>query len=180
MATQRAKKVSLKNTRAQVLSSVKTINCKVISLADDLVDETIATGSKYQKVATKAIRNSEPIIEKQVDMIFDTVEMTIGQIQNNSKRLQKLLGITKQVNMATNTIGKATNTIGKLVQKVTGKVEEEMDVVTKTVKKTVRKGKKANSKTVKALAKKGNRAVSKKAAPKRAVRKTRKTAVAKK
>ena len=157
MATQRAKKANLKNTRKQVLNSVKAINCTVLDLADNIVDETLATGSKYQKVATNAIRKSEPIIEKQIDMIFDTVEMTIDQVKSNNKRFQKLLGITKQVNLASSTLTVATSQLGKLIKKVSGRVEEEVEEATKSIKTTVNSGRKASTKAVKAVTKRSTK-----------------------
>lgn len=144
MAIKTANKTAVNKRRNQVLKSVKNVNCLVVDLAEDIIDETLATGTKYQKLAVKAIKKSEPIIEKQVDMFFDTAELTIDQIQNNSKRIQKLLGITKQVN-------KASAKIGKIFKKVSESVEDGMEDVNEVAMATYNRTKKSSTKAIKAI-----------------------------
>ncbi len=157
MATKAANKRTLNYRRNQVMDSVKNVNGMVLDLTENIIEETLATGAKYQKVAASAIRKSEPIIEKQVDMIFDSVELAIDQFQNNSKRLQKLLGITKQVKSAKNQIGKIVNVVSK-------KVEDSVEDAEKVIKKTRRKATpKKVVKAVKAEVKRTRKTVSKKA-----------------
>ncbi len=177
MARQKSNTAKLQDRRDQIMDSVKTVHCKVVDLAEDLIEGTVTTGAKYQKVAVNAIKKSEPIIEKQVDLVFDSMEMFVDQVQSNSKRLQKLLGITKQVDMA-------TERIGKMVKMVSGRVEEGIDEAEKTIKTTFRQGKKEAEKavkTVKAEAKKVSKSVARevKAAPKRKVGRPRKTTATK-
>ncbi len=154
MATQVASKSRVLKGRNQVLKSVKNINCMVVDFTEDMIDETLETGTKYQKLAVKVIRKSEPIIEKQVDLFFDTAELALEQIQDNSKRLQKLLGITKTVN-------KATKTVEKIVKSVSEKVEEGMDTVEKNVNTLKTKGKKTITNKAKPQARRARKTVAK-------------------
>ncbi len=174
MARQAKSNVNLDKKRNQVIDSVKSVNCMFINMAEGLIEETVSTGTKYQRLAVKAIKKSEPIIEKQVDLIFDSVEMAIDQVQANNKRFQRLLGITKQVN-------KAKKTIGKLVENVSDKVEEGMEDANKTIQSTFKQAKKETEKAVKVVkaeAKKTRKTATKsiKAAPKKTTTRRRKTA----
>ncbi len=130
MATKTAQNTNLKERRDQVINTVKSVNCMFVDMADDLIEGTITTGTKYQKLAANAIKKSEPIIEKQVDMVFDTIEMAIDQLQSNNKRFQKLLGITKQVDMA-------TEKISQIAKRVSDKVEDQMEEAGETLKSTI-------------------------------------------
>ncbi len=142
MATKTAtRKTNVQQRKNQVLQTVKKVNCMVIDLAEDMIEGTVTTGTKYQKMAIKAINKSEPIIEKQVELLFDTAEMAIEQIQNNSQRFQKLLGITKQVDQA-------SAKLGEMVKTVSEKVEDSMEDVSKTSTKAIQSIKKVVEKNI--------------------------------
>ncbi len=141
MATKRANKTMMNKRRDQVMGTVKSVHSTVLELAEDLIEETVATGTKYQRVAASAIKKSEPIIEKQVDMIFDTLDITVSQIKDNNKRLLRLLAVTKKVN-------KATNQIGKIVKNVSEKVEEGIETAGKTISTTIKQGERRADKAV--------------------------------
>lgn len=178
MATSKANKGKVNQRRDQVLNSVKKVNCMVLDLTENLIEGTISTGSKYQRLAASAIKKSEPIIEKQVDMIFDTVEIAMDQIENNSKRFQKLLGITKQVKSA-------KTRLNKLAKRVSVKVETGIDEAEKAIESTLKQGRKQAKSTikgVKAEVKRTSRTIKsevKKTTPKRTKRTTRKTTATK-
>ncbi len=141
MATKTASKTNVQQRKNQVLQTVKKVNCMFIDLAEDMIEGTVATGTKYQKMAVKVINKSEPIIEKQVELLFDTAEMAIEQVQSNSKRFQKLLGITKQVDQA-------SIRIGELVKTVSEKVEDSMEDVTNSSSKAIKSIKKVVEKNI--------------------------------
>ena len=130
MARAKAKKPAIQKGRDQVMESVKNAHGRVLDMAENIIDETLETGAKYQKIATTAIRKSEPIIEKQVDMVFDSMEMFVDQVQKNNKRLQKLFGIEKQVR-------KTTERINKLVSRVSDRMEESMAGASKVIQENI-------------------------------------------
>ncbi len=140
------------NRRNQIMNSAKTAHCKVVNFADELIEGTVATGTKYQKVAAKAIRKSEPLIEKQIDIVFDSLEMFTEQFQNNSKRLQKLLGITKAVD-------NTTMKINQTVKMVSEKLEDGFEDASKTLKSTFNQGKAKSDKLAKSVKVEGKKAV---------------------
>lgn len=142
MATKKSNTARFQKSRDQIMGSMKTAHCKVLDIAEELIDGTVATGTKYQRIAASAIKKSEPIIEKQVDIVFDSVEMFVDHIQTNSTRFQKLLGINKQVN-------KASKQIGKIVKSVSAKVESEFEDKAEAIKNTIKQGQRKADKTIK-------------------------------
>lgn len=127
MARQAAKTNKLKNTRNRVMTTVKNLHGNVLTLTEDFIEGTVTTANKYQKVAASAIKKTEPLIEKQVDLVFDSAEAVIDQVQSNSKRFQKLLGIEKQVKQA-------TKRIGDIAEKVSDRVEDGVEDAREFVK----------------------------------------------
>ena len=79
------KKVSVKNTLAD-------LNSKLINSSEELIDNTIVTGEKYQKLFAKSLKKTEPIVEKQVDIMFDTLESLKEQFDFGTVRFKKLIG----------------------------------------------------------------------------------------
>ena len=111
-----------------MIDRVSKTHDKVIHITDDLVQGTSDALSKYQKIAEKAIKKSEPIMEKQLDLLFDSVEFTVEQFQSGSKRLQKLFGVEDQI---TN----AKKRVNKLFNKVSDELEEKVEDTKAAVKK---------------------------------------------
>lgn len=79
------KKVSVKNTLTE-------LNCKLINGSEELIDSTVITGEKYQKLFAKTLKKSEPLVEKQVDIMFDTIESVRDQFEFGTVRFKKLIG----------------------------------------------------------------------------------------
>ncbi|MBT8234052.1 MAG: hypothetical protein HKO66_12370 [Saprospiraceae bacterium] len=127
MASQSSNLKKLKNGRKIVMNSVKTIHNGVLETADTLIEETVNSGVKYQKLATKAIKKTEPLLDKQVDLFFDTAEAIYTQIQTGNKRFQKLLGITK-------TVKNAKSTVNKTVKMASKKLEENFEMASSAIK----------------------------------------------
>ena len=151
MAAQTATK--LKEGRTAVMNTVKNIHNNVLETADVLIDESVNSGVKYQKMAVKAIKKTEPLLDKQVEIVFDTLESVVDQFESSNKRFQKLLGITKTVKKlksnfkktvksTSENIENATETIKKTAEKVEDnfeKISKRINEVSDNVEKRIRK-----------------------------------------
>jgi len=132
------KEKTAKAYRKDITNSVGIIHDEIINISDDLVEGTITAATKWQKLWTKAIKNSQPMVSKQMDIMYDTIKTVKGQVKVSGKRIKGL--VTEDVEMPTIN---AKATARKIAKKAT-----------KTAKKVV--GKKATkaAKKTKAVAKK--------------------------
>lgn len=143
MATKRNTIAQLKKTRQNVIETIKSVNDNLIEMADVFIDETTASTTKYQRLAAKTIKKSEPIVQKNVEILVDSAELLYEQFSTGNKRLQKLLGITKQVKNAKKsfekTIKTANETIEKNVKNIKENIEDTAEEVEKRTKKVVKR-----------------------------------------
>ena len=117
---QTANKTNLKNTLAE-------LNCVLIDTSEDLIDNAVKTGEKYQKLFAKSIKKSEPLMEKNVDIFFDTVEGIIGQTEAGTVRFKKLIGWNdKTVNRWRKRAEKNFNDIKKNAEETIEAVQSEI------------------------------------------------------
>jgi len=121
-----------KTYRKEITKSVGVIHDEILNISDELVEGTITAAGKWQKLWAKAIKNSEPMVSKQMDMMYDTLKTVKGQIKVSGKRIKGL--VTDDVDMPTfkvektakkvakKTVAKARNTAKKAVAKTTAKI----------------------------------------------------------
>lgn len=82
-----------KTTRkVSIKKSLVDLNSRLVNTSEEVIDGTVLTGEKYQKLFAKTVKKSEPIIEKQVDIVFDTLEELKDQYQTGAQRFRKLIG----------------------------------------------------------------------------------------
>lgn len=150
---------TLKKGRATALNTVNVVNTKAIELTEELIEGSVATGVKYQKLAVNALKKTEPIMAKNVDIAFDTVEALYDQMISANTRLQKLFGIQKTVKNAKATLWNTYKSTSKLAEKnmddatnilkaAANEIEESMEVITEKIKQ----GAKTAEKQIKATA----------------------------
>jgi len=91
------KKVKVEDTSTIDILKNKTRNFNKVVLknADQIVDETLATGEEWQGVFAKALKKGTVLFGKQQDMALDGLEMLKGQYGYSAKRLRKLLSLGK-------------------------------------------------------------------------------------
>ncbi len=82
----------LKKTAVKTQSPIGNLNRIALQTTEDLIDGTIETGQKWQHLYAKSLKNSTPVINKNIDLAFDTIESLIDQYQNSSRRIMKLFG----------------------------------------------------------------------------------------
>lgn len=195
-------------TKKDVKKTAKKLNKKAIKLSEALVEEGLATGEQWQAILAKAIKNGTILMDKQQDMMFDTLEEVKEQVLKGNFRFRKLFNfdfsvkkeakkVFKKVRTAAEAIP-AVDRVEKIAENLADvtmeKANEAFQIVEKTIDNIVEKkstpkkvtksvAKKTTAKVApkKVAAKKTTKKVIAKAAPKKVAKKnTTKKAVAKK
>ncbi len=141
MANKETNTINVAERKAQVKKGVKKLHDGLLKTSEEVLAGSIKTGEKWQKLMEKAIKKSEPIAEKNIDIAFDAAETIKGQVQHGAERVKNLLGIEDDA-------------IEKAIQKITdfpilkrfkGEVEEIVEEVSDApiVKKAKRAATKA-------------------------------------
>lgn len=126
MATSTKATKDITARRKAAIKTVGKIHDNVLETSDELIEGVLTTGAKWQELMAKAIKNSKPLMSKQVDIMFDGVEVLQGQYAVGSERFKKLFGIDPK----------------KVTAQVEKTVKAEVKSAKATVKKTVRKARK--------------------------------------
>lgn len=74
-------------------ANVKTLNKEVLTVSDNLVEASLASGAKWQKLMAKVMNEGTVLFGKQQDLVLSTLEEVKGQILTSNKRFIKLVGI---------------------------------------------------------------------------------------
>lgn len=109
MATKNSNIDTMEKNKEAIKKVSSKVHEELLSTSHLFIDETVATLTRMQKITGKAIKKSEPIIEKQIEMTFDAVETLKEQVEKGGKRALKLLGLTKQFNELALTIEEKIN-----------------------------------------------------------------------
>lgn len=128
-------------------ANVKNLNKEAINISDNMVEASLATGAKWQKLMAKAITEGTTLFGKQQDLVFNTLEEVKGQMLTSNKRFRKLIGLdlpkakatTKKVATPKNGVKEKTAKVStaKTVKVATPKATKKTTpAVPKTVKKT--------------------------------------------
>jgi len=82
---------STKKYRKGITKGVGELHDGIINFSDDLVEGTITTAGRWQKLWSKAIKNSEPMLSKQIDIVYNTLHAVKGQFKVSGKRIKGLI-----------------------------------------------------------------------------------------
>ena len=85
-------KVSLQKRADQIKHNIKEINDEAIQVTENLVNASLSSGAKWQKLMAKALENGTVLFGKQQDMVLDALEEMKGQYVSGNKRFRKLIG----------------------------------------------------------------------------------------
>lgn len=110
------KKVNVKNT-------LNDLNSALINGSEELIDAAVVTGEKYQKLFAKSVKKTTPLVEKQVDIAFETIESLKDQFDFGTVRFKKLIGWNDK------TIAKFRKNATKRVETIRKNAEETIDAV---------------------------------------------------
>lgn len=80
------------NTRKKVQKTLSDLNITLIKRSEEVIEGTVKAGEQYQKLFAKTLKKGEPVISKQVDLVFDTLEGVKDQMSYGRNRLQTLVG----------------------------------------------------------------------------------------
>ncbi len=202
-----SKKTVKKNTSTlekradQVKETVKKVHADVLVATEEFVEESLATGQKWQKIFAKVLKGGTKMFAKQQDFTIEAIQTIKGQMINSNKRMRDLLEfevIEDAIEDARKDLKKATKKARKEAQKMTAKAKDavaemaedfemptipsvSLDINTKKAKTTTSTAKKAVKKaTKKVVAKKPSTSKAKTTVRKTVKKVTPKKTVAKK
>ena len=147
------------------------VHDELIGASNLIIEETVNTVTKSQRIAGKIIKNGEPIVAKQVEITIDTIAQVKNQALKGGKRALKLIGMTKEFNSLTKTISKKVDAMPTAedlmdnakeyvasaksdVEKTITKATDSIKKVAATAEKTIEAKTAEITKSVKATAKK--------------------------
>jgi hypothetical protein len=94
MSTKKTNKVAFTEKISEAAktakTSVKKANDFALNTTEEVVTESIAVASEWQKVAEKALKGGVQLLENQQNIIFDTLESYKSHFVNGKKRLGKI------------------------------------------------------------------------------------------
>lgn len=150
-ATATKTKRNLSKARKTLITNVSKANDTLIETTDGFIDEALVTGEKWQKLLSKTLRNSKPLITRQINIFFDGLETVQDQMVTGNKRIKKLTGIDslKVAEKAQDRVKENTDKIINLVQGTAEKAEKSAAKAETKAKATVKKARKKVRKAVK-------------------------------
>lgn len=93
MATKTTKKVTLQKRVESLKSGVSELHDEVLTTADKMVEVSLKSGAKWQKLMSRLIDKGTDLMEKQQDITFNTLEEVKSQYLAGNKRFKQLLGL---------------------------------------------------------------------------------------
>lgn len=113
-----------------IKEQVQQFNNKSLKFANEVIDESINTGTEWQKILEKGLTGGVKLLEKQQDIVFDSLEELKKQTVDGGTRFNQLLDlpttdevadklvmvIVKGTENATKVAGEITKTIGQLTK----------------------------------------------------------------
>lgn len=114
------------------------VHDQMIDFSEDTIEGTVENIEKWQKLLAKSIKKSTPLVEKNVDIVFDTAETILEQYRHGGQRLKSLLGWETKTYDKAPRAKKVVSDVKKTVAKVTKKATPKKVVakVTKTATPT--------------------------------------------
>ncbi|MEM8889152.1 MAG: helix-hairpin-helix domain-containing protein [Bacteroidota bacterium] len=95
MATKTIKKVTLEERVDRFKENVSEINDQAIIATDKLVEISLKSGAKWQKLMSKVIDRGTDLFEKQTDLTLDILEGVKDQYTTGNKQFRNLLGLNE-------------------------------------------------------------------------------------
>lgn len=168
-----SKKFNIEKQAEALVNGVQKMHDLAIDTTSELVDNSIKTGTKFQKLASTMVKESAPLREKQIDLALSTAEGIKDQVQYGVKRFNKLagfgnaglVGTLKDTITKNSIVTKVTEVVNEtalpLVDMLVAKGEEVMEPAVKRTKKAVKSVNKTAKKSAKKTAKKVTKKVNK-------------------
>ena len=129
MANKTTEKVTLQQRVDSVKSGISDLHEEVLTTAHKMVDISLDSGAKWQKLMSKVVDKGTDLFEKQQDMTFNALEEVKSQYVTGSKRFKQLLGFDQMAKKAAK-VQKETRSRGrKAANKATKLAEQTIDDV---------------------------------------------------
>lgn len=142
MAVKKSKKI---DNLAKAKAIVKKINTDLIDASFQVIEDTVKTGEKWQKLTAKLMKKAEPLSKKQMHMFVETADTIKGQLKDGTERLKNLVGYDpKMMEQAKKMI--AGNPIVKKAEETKDQIEKDV-----TNSKLVKKAEKMSAKLKKEI-----------------------------
>lgn len=84
--------INMKATKKNIQEGAKKINKTLMEASEEIIEVTVETGEQWQKLISKAVKNSQPLLKKQSEIMVDTMEGMKKEAQYGVKRFEKLTG----------------------------------------------------------------------------------------
>ena len=91
----------LRKNRNTFANRMTAINDEMIVNAEALIKESVKTGHKWQKLTVKSIDKTQPLVERQIDIVFDSLTALKNQMFAGQERFKTLVGSDAAVAKAT-------------------------------------------------------------------------------
>lgn len=121
---------TLEEQKNQIKKNISSLNNDLIGISEEIIETTVKIGTKWQKFIAKSIKTSEPVVEKQVDVVFDTLNTLKLQWKDGKKQWKKLR------TSGTSKVEAAEKTAVHGILKSSTPVKSAVVVVQKTAKKS--------------------------------------------
>ncbi len=82
--------IDVKGNVKRVAKAAKDINKYSLETTEEILDEVIQGGEKWQKMTTKAVKGSLHLAERQQEIVFDTLDALKAQMVEGTNRFVKL------------------------------------------------------------------------------------------
>jgi predicted flap endonuclease-1-like 5' DNA nuclease len=120
-----ATKAKAKNLTKKATSKVTKVNKGFVNASIAAINTTVENGQKWQKLASKLMKKSEPVRTKQIHMVFETATAVKEQVTTGAERMRDLVGydasvVDKAMNFA------KKNPVSKKVMDVAGDIAEKV------------------------------------------------------
>ena len=130
MASKTTEKVTLQQRVDSVKAGISEFHEEALTTAHKMVDISLESGAKWQKLMSKVVDKGTGLFEKQQDMTFDALEEVKSQYVTGSKRFMKLLGLDQTKAKKAAKLQKEGASRGrKTVKKAVKRAEQTIDDV---------------------------------------------------
>ena len=140
MATKTSNTKTADQRKTQVKDNVKKFHDGILKTSEEILNGSVKAGEKWQELIAKALKKTEPIAEKNIDILFDTAEKVMVEVETGANRVKDIFGIEDR--LFEDLKGKIIN--NDLFKRFKGDVEEIVDEVADT--DIVKKARKAATK----------------------------------
>ena len=147
MATKTKTKKTRKGVYFNIKSTTKEIHGELLETSSELVEGAIESGEQWQQILEKGLKGGTKLLNKQQNLMLDTLEAVKKQYDIDAERYSKLLGLDKLAERGNSIVKNIRN----FAPKLTSKVEETVEKATRTTSDTAKKVTKTANKLMDAV-----------------------------